>query len=77
MTKENKKWIQEGKFKKDTYRNYIQKEFGNDGFDSKGNIKPSISKKLASDETVYQKTRKRARLHLNLLDIQKKSKGKK
>ena len=67
-----RKWIQKARLKEGALREYVQKKIGKKGFDSKGRIKVSVLRKLASSRDVTEKTRKRARLALLLRKLRKK-----
>jgi hypothetical protein len=54
--------------KEGSYSEYIRRKFGKDAFTPQGTIKLSISKKLLKDPSVSPKTKRRARLHLQLIN---------
>ena len=70
--KQDKKWIQKAIRKEGSLREYIRREYGDEGFNSDGTIRVNILKRLAYDANVSEKTRKRAMLALTLREIRKK-----
>lgn len=65
MPKRTEKWIQGAVTKPGALREYVQREYGEQGFDQHGRIKVSVLRELA-EHGPTERTRRRARLALTL-----------